>query len=148
MELDALNWSILRCLQQNARMPYAEIGRQVGLSAPAVAERMQRMEDAGIIQAYRVELNPARLGRPLQAFITLKIHRGNLPVFLKALPDIEAIQECHRLTGNDCLLMKVAVTDALALESLINLLMEYGDPTTSILLSSPVPYRSFNPPAE
>lgn len=146
MEMDELNWAILACLQENARQSYAEIGRQVGLSAPAVAERVQRLEAEGIIEGYRPVLNVARLGYPLQAIISLKLHRGNLQAFLKKLPELKAVQECHRLTGNDCLSMKVAVQSPAKLEAFINLLMEYGDPTTSVLLSSPLNHQPVQKP--
>ncbi|PRY14900.1 Lrp/AsnC family leucine-responsive transcriptional regulator [Pontibacter ummariensis] len=136
--MDKLNWSILKLLQQNARLSYVEIGREVGLSAPAVAERISRMEERGLIERYRAELNLAEIGLPLMAFVTLKVHSGKLNAFLALVPYLSEVLECHRVTGNECLVMKCAMKSPLHLEELINKLMEYGEPTTSIILSSPV----------
>jgi len=136
MVLDTLNCSILNFLQENARLSFAEIGRQVGLSAPAVAERVQRMEDAEIIKSYRVHLNTDKIGYPLKAIISLKLFSGKLTPFLNRLQELSPVYECHRVTGNCCLIMKVALPSSKGLESLINIFMEYGEPTSYIILSS------------
>lgn len=136
--MDTLNWSILKLLQQNARLSYVEIGREVGLSAPAVAERIGRMEERGIIGTYRTELNLTEIGLPLSAFVSLKVHSGKLNAFLALVPELPEVLECHRVTGNECLVMKCAMKSPLHLEELINKFMEYGEPTTSVILSSPV----------
>lgn len=141
--MDKLNWSILAMLQENARFSYVEIGKEVGLSAPAVAERIQKMEEKGLIEAYLTRINLTAVGLPLTAFVSLKIYAGKLEEFLKLVPTLPEIFECHRVTGNECLIMKVALTSPIHLEALINKLMEFGDPTTSIILSSPVKEKIF-----
>lgn len=138
MEMDKLNWAILTVLQENSRLSFAEIGRQVGLSAPAVAERVQKLEDAGVIKGYGVSLDLSKLGYTLQALISFKAHAGKLPRFLQLLQTKPEVRECYRVTGSECLVMKVAVQQAQDLEQLINLFVEYGEPTTSVILSSPV----------
>lgn len=141
--MDKLNWSILAMLQENARFSYVEIGKEIGLSAPAVAERIQKMEEKGLIEAYLTKINLKAVGLPLTAFVSLKIFAGKLEEFLKLVPTLPEIFECHRVTGNECLIMKAALTSPIHLEALINKLMEFGDPTTSTILSSPVKGKIF-----
>ncbi|PRY05011.1 AsnC family transcriptional regulator [Pontibacter ummariensis] len=144
--MDKLNWSILKLLQENARLSYVEIGKQVGLSAPAVAERIARMEEKGLIEHYRACLNLSEIGLPLTAFVSLKVRVGKLDELLRLVPDLPEIYECHRVTGNECLIMKAALRSPAQLEQLINKLMEYGEPTTSVILSSPVSHKVFQDP--
>ncbi len=141
--MDKLNWAIVKLLQQNARLSYVEIGREVGLSAPAVAERIQKMEEKGLIKGYGVNLALSEIGRPLTAFVSLKLHAGKLTDFLVVVKGLPEIFECHRVTGNECLIMKAALKSPLHLEKLINKLMEFGEPTTSVILSSPVEHKVF-----
>lgn len=141
MELDKLHWSILTVLQENARLSFAEIGRMVGLSAPAVAERVQKMEDAGVIKRYTVALDAAKIGSPLQAVVLFTTNSGKLSVFLKHIEKLQEVMECHRITGNYCLLLKIAVKSPGHLEEVINRFVEYGETITSVVLSSPLEYR-------
>jgi len=146
MELDAINWSIISSLQENARASYADIGRVVGLSAPAVAERMQKLEEAGIIKGYHIDLDYEKAGYALKAFITFTAHSGKLMPFLKYVERINEVLECHRVTGSYCIFLKVVVKDSMQLEQMLTRFMEYGDTTTSIILSSPVIQRIFSKP--
>jgi Lrp/AsnC family leucine-responsive transcriptional regulator len=136
--LDATGWQIIHALQENARLSFHELGRRVGLTAPAVAERIRKMEDAGIIMGYTARINPARVGLPLTVFIRLTTTpTGDRDVkqLVKTQPEI---LECHRVTGGDSFIMKVVVSSTAHLEALIYRLMEYGPSITSIVLSSPV----------
>jgi Lrp/AsnC family leucine-responsive transcriptional regulator len=146
MELDKISWSIIRSLQENARASYADIGREVGLSAPAVAERMQKLEEAGIINGYHINLDYEKTGYALKAFITFTAHSGKLLPFLKYIEPMDEVLECHRVTGNYCIFLKVVVKDSLQLEQLLTRFMEYGDTTTSIILSSPITQRVMSKP--
>lgn len=144
--LDDIGWKILRELQQNARLSYVELGRRVGLSIPAVTERLRRMEDAEIITGYHAEVNPEKVGLPITAFIRMNIV-GDLTIRLTALlKELPEITECHRGTGGDSFIMKINVASVHHLEKLIDRLLPYGTTTTSIVLSSPVAKRFIEPP--
>jgi Lrp/AsnC family leucine-responsive transcriptional regulator len=143
MELDKTSWSILACLQENARASFADIGREVGLSAPAVAERMIKLEEAGIIQGYRVEVDYEKAGHALKAFIAFTAHSGKLIPFLNYIEKLDEVLECHRVTGNHCIFLKVVVSNSSHLQELLARMMEYGETHTSIILSSPITHRIF-----
>jgi len=144
--LDDVNWRILGELQQNARVSYSELGRRVGLTAPAVAERIRRMEDTGIIEGYRTELNLERIGLPILALIRVATSEGACAQFGAVARDIPEVLECRRVTGGDSYVMKVAVTSVQHLETLLDRLTQYGQTVTSIVLSSPVTHRVVAPP--
>jgi Lrp/AsnC family leucine-responsive transcriptional regulator len=143
--LDDTGWRILRELQQNARISYSELGRRVGLTPPAVAERVRRMEEAGIVRGYRVELDLEKVGLPLTAFIRVT-HRGvNCVELGRIVAEYPEILECHRITGAESYVMKVALRSVEHLQELIDRLMAYGETVTSIVLSSPVTHRVIDP---
>lgn len=134
--LDDIGWKILSELQQNARMPFAELGRIVGLSTPAVTERVHKMEEAGIIVGYRAQIDPARVGLPILAFVNVKVGGENLTRFMEVAAQHPEVLECHRVTGAESFLLKVAVSDVLHLETLLDALMPYVGTTTSMVLST------------
>jgi Lrp/AsnC family leucine-responsive transcriptional regulator len=137
--LDNVGWHILRELQENARLSFSELGRRLKLSTPAVAERVRRMEEAGIIKGYRAEVDTEKLGLPITAFVRLNVVSRAVNVKVIALAeDSPEVLECHRLTGNDCFIMKIVVPSVAHLESFIDRLASHGTPTTTIVLSSPV----------
>jgi Lrp/AsnC family leucine-responsive transcriptional regulator len=139
--MDGVDWALLEELQVNARVSYAELGRRVGPTPPAVIERVRRLEEAGIIAGYRVELDLARIGRPLSAIIRISQNDDrscNLGAMLSALPEV---LQCDRVTGDDCFIMKVAVSSPHHLEVLLDHLARYGKTTTSIVLSTPITHR-------
>jgi Lrp/AsnC family transcriptional regulator, leucine-responsive regulatory protein len=140
--LDGTGWQILQALQQNARLSYSELGQRVGLSSPAVAERVRRMEDAGIISGYYAEINVAKIGFPITAVIRMSPSPGERCTrFTASVQDIPEVLECHRVTGSDSLVMKVVASSVEHLEELIDGLSAHGQLTTSIVLSSPVTRR-------
>lgn len=139
--LDQTSWQILKILQEDARIPFKELGQKVGLSSPAVADRVRRLEEAGIITRYRAELNLEKLGLPLTAFITIKSfgHRcDEIRTLMQESPEVLA---CYRVAGNDHYLVKVAVTCVSHLEQLVDRFIPYATVTTSIVLSVPVTGR-------
>jgi Lrp/AsnC family leucine-responsive transcriptional regulator len=144
MELDKTSWAILACLQENARASFADIGREVGMSAPGVAERMIKLEEAGIIQGYRIEVDYEKTGYALKAFITFTAHSGKFTSFLNYIAKLDEVLECHRVTGNFCIFLKVIVQNSGHLQQLLTSMMEYGETTTSIILSSPITHRVFD----
>ena len=140
--LDALDWSILRELQENARLSYAEIGRRVGLSAPAATERVRRLEESGVIAGYSARVRPERVGLPVSAFIRIRLRaRSNLQEIFDLARSHEAVSECHRVTGSDDLIMRVRAASVDRLEKHLDEFLGYGQITTSIVLSSAVERR-------
>ena len=140
--LDTTGWQLLHALQQNARLSYSELGQRVGLSSPAVAERIRRMEDAGIISGYHAEINLAKVGYPITAIIRMSSLPGERCTrFTGFVEDVPEVLECSRVTGSDALIMKVMASSVEHLESLIDQLSAHGQLTTSIVLSTPVTRR-------
>jgi Lrp/AsnC family leucine-responsive transcriptional regulator len=139
--LDDTNRRILAELQENARVSLAELGRRVGLSSPAVGERLQRLERQGVITGYRPEVDPRKLGYSLGVVIRIRPAPGqiqNVAELARATPEVV---ECHRITGEDCYFMKAHVRDVGHLEEVIDHFVALGQTTTSIVQSSPVPGR-------
>jgi Lrp/AsnC family leucine-responsive transcriptional regulator len=137
-QLDSVGWKILQVLQDDARLSFSELGRRVKLSSPAVAERVRRMEDHGLITGYRAMLDLSKLGYPILAFIHLKIIGEQHQRFAAAAHTLTGIIECHHVTGEDGYMIKVIVSSMAHLENAIAQLRQYGETTTSIVLSSPV----------
>jgi Lrp/AsnC family transcriptional regulator, leucine-responsive regulatory protein len=146
--LDETGWQILRELQQNARLSFSELGQRVGLSSPAVTERVRRMEDAGIIKGYHAEVDPAKLGFPIMAFTRMSAAGTTCSQTTAAVRDIPEVLECYRVTGGDSLVAKFVVTSVEHLERLIDQLSGYGQSTTSIVLSAPVAKRIITRPQD
>lgn len=139
--LDATNLKLLKELQSDARMSLAELGRRVSLSSPAVAERLKRMEGAGVILGYRAEIDPHRLGYTLGVVIRVRPAPQQLASVAGLTRETPEIVECHRVTGDDCYVMTAYVRDIEHLEELIDCFAAYGQTTSSIMQSSPVPRR-------
>jgi len=133
--LDDLNWSILKELSADARISTSEIGRRVGLSAPAVAERIQKLEKGGFIKGYRTALDFTKIGLTIQAFITFKAFSLKHSESIKMMDTMPEVTEWHAITGNFCMIIKVAVASSAELEAFIERLQEYGETTTSLILS-------------
>ena len=145
--LDDVGWRVLTALQENARIPFSELGRTVGLSAPAVAERVRRMEDAGIIAGYRVKLGYEQLGRPITALIRISCPEPNAARVKALARDLDEVLECHHLTGADSFVVRVAVSTVKHREAVIESFGRFGTPTTALMLSSPVEERAITRPA-
>ena len=139
--LDHTDWKILKELQENARVTYAELGRKIGLTTPAVIERIRKLEDAEIITGYRAEIDTAKIGLPIVAFVRMSITGVDFSQIVKIAADSNEVLECHRGTGGDSFIMKVAAASVEHLQNIIDRLTPYGITTTSIVLSSPVKRR-------
>lgn len=139
--IDAIDRKILRELQENARLTFAELGRRVGLTTPAVIERVRKLEDAKIIVGYRAEIDAAKIGLPITAFIRMSIAGVDYSKIIEVAEKSTEVLECHRGTGGDSFILKVAVADVEHLQNLIDRLVPFGITTTSIVLSSPVKSR-------
>ncbi|OMP30360.1 Lrp/AsnC family transcriptional regulator [Mangrovimonas sp. DI 80] len=138
MSIDTLNWKILKCLQQNARQSNAEIGRQVGISSPAVSERIKKMEDGGIIEDYHTTVSYFEAGYQLKAIITLRAFMGKLKPFLEKVKTYDEVLNCYRITGNENIVMVVILKHQKHLEAFIDQLIVYGESKTQIVLSDVV----------
>ena len=139
-QLDPISWKILAELQADARLSYAELGRRVGLSTPAAAERVRKLEDSGVIQGYTALINPVGIGLGVAAFVRIRISGGeSLAKKLTATVERMAeVLECHRCTGDESFILKVRVESVHDLQKLIDKLTPYGMTSTSLILSSPV----------
>jgi Lrp/AsnC family leucine-responsive transcriptional regulator len=139
--LDTANLRLVEELQRDARLSFAELGRRVGLSSPAVAERMARLEEEGVITGYHAEVDPRALGVTLGVVIRIRPAPRELHKVAELAQRTPEVVECHRITGEDCYFMKAHVRDVEHMEEVIDQFAVYGQTTTSILQSSPVPRR-------
>ena len=141
MYIDSLNCNILNLLQQNARISNAAIGRKVGISSPAVSERIKKMEDAGLILGYKTLVSPFRADYQLKAIITLRAFMGKLKPFLTKVKTYDEVINCYRITGNENIVMEVVLKNQKQLEGFIDELIVYGETKTQIVLSHVVAHN-------
>ncbi len=143
---DAIDWLLLGELQRDGRLSFNELARRISLSAPAVAERVRRLEQAGVITGYHAHVDPARAGRTVEALVRMACYG---PRCLLRHPDVveqsPEILEVHRLTGDACCLLRVAVSSMAEFESLIDRLADHGQPSSTMVLSSPLAWRPVRP---
>jgi Lrp/AsnC family leucine-responsive transcriptional regulator len=145
MNLDSINSKILKCLQQNARLSNAEIGRQVGISSPAVSERIKKMEDMGVIEGFKALVSPFEMGYQLKAIITLRAFMGKLKPFLVKVKTFDEVINCYRITGDENIVMEVVLKNNKHLEAFIDNLIIYGESKTQIVLSRVVKQKEVIP---
>jgi Lrp/AsnC family transcriptional regulator, leucine-responsive regulatory protein len=139
--LDTTDRSLLAELQRDARLSLAELGRRVGLSPPAVTDRLRRLEASGTIAGYRADVDPRALGYALGAIVRVRPAPRQIPKVADVARETPEVVECHRITGEDCFFVKVHVRDVEHLEEVIDRFTPFGSTTTSIMQSSPVPTR-------
>lgn len=137
--IDLKDLQIIGALQLNARVPLAELGRQIGLSQPSMSERVKRLEENGIIEGYGARINYRALGLGMTAIIRLRTTHEHIKTCLKRFAEIPNIIEVHRVTGEDCFILKVLVPSAEDLETIVDRIAVYGAVTTSIVLRSEPP---------
>ncbi|RRA49027.1 Lrp/AsnC family transcriptional regulator [Acidipila sp. EB88] len=143
--LDAKDCAILARLQANARITFAELGRQVGLSTPAVIERVRQLEEAEVILGYHAQVDPLAVGLPVAALVRITIAGNHLQQFNALVRTIPEVLECHRVTGSESYIVHVAVRDTQHLEEVIDSMMPYVSTNTSLVLASPVAWNSVTP---
>jgi Lrp/AsnC family leucine-responsive transcriptional regulator len=141
--MDICGRKLLDELQANARLSLAELGRRIGLSPTATAERLKQMEELGILRGFTVEIDREALGLDVMAFIRMSCPGQHYHRFIEYVQTLEEVRECHHLTGGDDFLLKVTTTSMADLEALIEALLPYGTPVTSLVLSTPVERRRF-----
>jgi Lrp/AsnC family transcriptional regulator, leucine-responsive regulatory protein len=140
-QLDEIDRRIIGELTKEGRVPLAELGRRVSLSSPAVAERVRRLERAGVITGYRAEIDPRMVGYPMTAIIRIKPAPGRLQRIPEVAAELSQVSECHRITGEDCFYLKVYLRSIEELSGLLDRFLDYGETTTSIVNASPIPRR-------
>lgn len=146
--LDSVNLKLLRLLRCNPRAGASELAREVTMSAPAVRERLQRLEEAGVIAGYRLELDAAALGYPISAFVRVRPAPGELGKVAELAKRMPQVVECCRVTGEDCFIMRVQIEALDRLDRVLDQFLAHGQTTTSIVQSVPVPWRGLPLPDE
>ena len=142
--LDDVARKLLQELQVNGRASYAELAKKAGLSPSAAAERLRRLEDAGVIKGYHAEIDPEALGLGLTAIIRITADGPQYRALMTFLESYDHVRECYHVTGSDALMVKVLASSIADLEGLIMKLLHYGVPTTSVVLSTPIERKTFN----
>lgn len=142
--LDSTDWKILRHLQQDARLSYNELGRRIGLSAPATTERVRRLEESGIITGYSARIDPTKVGMPLLALIHLRCDQGSCLLRTSSLEKFPEVLELHKLSGSHCLALKVALSSMQHLEAFNHRLSVHGALVVHLVTSSVLPDRVFD----
>lgn len=143
--MDNTDIKILEILQHNGRISMKELGKLVSLSPPAVSERVKRLEDQGIIKNYVAVVDSKKLHKKVMAYINVAMKVSNHKAFLKLAHEENAIVECHHLTGEDCMMIKVLVEDTMELERLLDKIQQIGNTKTTIILSSPLEFKPILP---
>jgi Lrp/AsnC family transcriptional regulator, leucine-responsive regulatory protein len=143
-QLDSTNLRLIEELQRDARQSHAALGRLVGLSPPAVAERLARLEESGVIRGYHAEIDPRALGLTLSVVLRIRPAPREIHKVAELAQRTPEVTECVRVTGEDCFVMRAHVRDVVHLEELIDRFVIYGQTTTSIVQSAPVPERGLS----
>ncbi|WP_028890447.1 Lrp/AsnC family transcriptional regulator [Tenacibaculum ovolyticum] len=133
--VDDLDKQLIEELKNNSRLSFADLGRKINLSPSAVRERVQKLEDTGVIQKYTIQLDNKKLGNDLEAFILLKVFPGQLIHILKKINSFKEVKEAHRITGSQNIHLKVVVKNQLSLQELLDQLMVFSDTNTFLILS-------------
>lgn len=134
--LDNVDWRLLDELQADGRLSYNELARRVHLSAPAVGERIRRLEESGVIAGYRADVDPARAGYPLVAFVQMRCSLGSCLLKTSRASDFPEVVEIHKLSGAHCSMLKVRASSVAHLEGLIEDLGKHGELSTHVVLST------------
>ena len=144
---DPTNTALIRVLRDEPRAPVSELARRVKMSAPAVRERLQRLEEAGILN-WRIDIDPRALGFPVAAYVRVRPAPGQLPKVAELALHMSQVSECHRVTGEDCFVVKIHIAALDQLDHVLDQFLAYGQTTTSLIQSTPVPPRSLPLPDE
>ena len=145
---DDRNRELLALLRDDPRMATSEVARRVGMSAPVVRERLLRLEEAGVIAGYRLVLDPAALGYPICVYVRVRPAPGQLRAVAELAQRLPQVVECHRVTGEDCFIMKIYLAALDQLDQVLDQFLAFGQTTTSLVQSSPVPLRELPLPGE
>lgn len=136
--MDKTNWKLVKALQENARLSYAELGKLVHLSAPAVAERIRKLEEAGVITGYRAKVNLEKIGIPITALVECQVYRTKEREFKALVMSLDEVLDCYNVTGPYAFVLRVAVHSMSKLDQLLERLIDLSDTNTMMILSTPV----------
>lgn len=142
MNLDDLDWQLLELLQSDGQLTFSELGRRVSLSAPAVTERVRRLEENGVITGYRASVDLTKLGLPIEAMVRAKVRSLDTTRFRETILPLPQVLDADHVTGDECWLVRVACRNTAELEELVERMQRYGETTTSLVFSSPVRRRA------
>jgi Lrp/AsnC family leucine-responsive transcriptional regulator len=145
--MDAMDWALVGELQADARLSYSELSRRVHLSPPAVAERVRRLEEAGVVTGYHAHVDLAKAGREVAALIRMSCYGPSCVLRDESVATWPEVLEIYRVTGDTCSLLKVAAESIEAFEAVIDRLAAYGPPSSTMILSTPLPWQPLSPPA-
>ena len=145
--LDELNVRLLTELTADPRLRTTELARRLGVSAPTVRERVTRLEESGVIRGYRLEIDPAAVGLPVAAWVRLRPGPGQIPRIVELAGRTPEVVECHRISGEDCFLMRVQVAAIAGLEDVLDRFLVHGQTTSSFIVSTPIEPRNVPLPA-
>lgn len=141
-KIDEFDRMILSELDADPRVSMAELARRVNSSVPTVRDRFRRLREAGVIRGFRVDVDPAAVGYPVAAFVRVRPGPGQLPAIMELARKLPQVSECHRITGEDCFLLKVHAAGIDTFEDVLDRFLLHGQTTTSIVQSTPVPPRT------
>ncbi|ADH66229.1 MULTISPECIES: Lrp/AsnC family transcriptional regulator [Nocardiopsis] len=144
--LDSVDQRILAELQRDGRLSFNELSRRVNLSAPAVADRVRRLTDRGVITGYHAHVDPAAAGLPVTALVRMECFGAHCLLRDEASLEMPEILQVHRVTGDDCCVLLIAVRSMEHFEEVIDRLAEHGRPSSTMVMSSPVPWRPVSAP--
>ena len=147
-QLDATDWAILGELQRDGRLSFNQLGKRVNLSSPAVAERVRRLEESGVIAGYQARVDPARAGLPLTAFIQMRCSHGHCLLKTSTADDFPEVVEVHKLSGAHCSMLKLRLASMPHLEGVLERLGQHGEMNSHVVLSTQYDGRPVEPPAE
>ena len=148
MELDNLDWGLLNELQADARTSFNELARRLGASSPTIAQRVRRLEEAGVIAGYQAVVDPAKAGLPLTAFVQMRCSLGSCLLRTSTAEDYPEVTEVHKLSGNFCTMLKIRVASMAHLEGLLERIGKHGEINSHVVLSTQYEGRPVEPPAE
>ncbi|MDH4654860.1 Lrp/AsnC family transcriptional regulator [Pseudomonas sp. BN606] len=148
MELDAKSWRILQVVQREGRISLTDLASKVALSLPATSERLKRLEEAGVIEAYRASVSPEKAGYQVMALIGMTTPQPEKARLITQLQTMPEVLECLHVTGQDSFILRVVTRDIRHLERFVGSINHFGETRTSIVMSAPIPLRGVEPPRD
>lgn len=147
VDLDTVDWQLIELLQSDGRLTFSELGRRVSLSAPAVTERVRRLEQRGVITGYGARIDAAKLGLPIEAMVRVRVRSLDGPRFRSTILPLPEVVSADHITGDECWLLRVRCRSTGELETFVERAQRYGETTTSLVFSSPVVSRPITRPS-